>query len=452
MYCIKCGKTSQKSEILCEECGIQSGFGDVSNQQIKKKKKYGMYLGFLGNLLILIGLFSSFILVKLDAPVDYAAEIFKERTWGPIETAEATENTQTDDSEEGEEEKLEEKGYSFSIMEYLTRRTPDEEKDTEDIAILQKVITNMQNQGITSLDMEDEELADKVLSQYVSSEKDEVKKVLDYYNETETSGMIIIVVAVIALGVACGMIIRKDYKWSMLFSFIGISPVWVLMYRLSGIVSWDFESGMYYFVGGIFAVLLGGLISENTDRCPKCAEELPGGAVFCSKCGFDMKIKKVRKTIGERIPASWYMPMSVIGNILVFVGILVPVIRFPIVRYPVAVNEPNITTSIIGLMNSQIADSRGWTGMLTLLIVVICLLLIGAVVMAIFEKSILSIGASVLAMAVIVLTIFKVQEVIVLFTPAFFLLPIGLILAVYAGVQKFRFMSKASKTKGITKM
>lgn len=211
---------------------------------------------------------------------------------------------------------------------FFTRKMPDATDDEEDIAVLNQVITKMETLGISKLDLDEEEQ---------------------------------------------------------------VSPVWVLMHKLSGIISWDFEKGMYFFIAGIFAVIVGGIVFENTDRCPQCGEELPGGAVFCNKCGFNMKIGKTNQSIWNKIPAFWLMPASVIGNILMFV-------------------------------------------------IVILLLLIVAVVLAIFEKVVLSMAASILSLTVLILFMVRIQKIEIILSAVYWIIPVGLFIAVCAGVQKLRLM------------
>ncbi len=423
MYCIKCGKNSQSSEMLCETCKSGSGFWEVSRERLDKNRIYGMYLAFAGNLLIFLGLLCSFILIKPDAPADYVAEIFKEETMGPVET-ESTETPEDGNIEEDKQEvEMESKGFSFSVIEYLSRRIPSED-DEEDIAVLQMVMANMDSQGITRLDLNDEQQIEQVLGSYDETRKEEILDILEYYSKSNAGGIITIVIGMIALIAACWMVIRNDFRWSFIFTLIATVPIWNLLVKLNGITSWEFRYGMYIFVVGFFAVMVGVLLGGNTDVCPDCKEKLPGGSVFCWKCSYDISKKKEKKHYIHTCIKKNSVVVAVIGNIIMFLPVIVPVFSL------YSNNKEKVYMSIMGMRGLQSVQEMGMPGILLLTLIVGLVFMIAAVVTSIFEKNIISGGCSLTACTAIVLAIYMVQKTVDLATLfTLVLIPAGLGLA-----------------------
>lgn len=428
MYCIKCGKSSQSSDILCKNCESMSGFGISNKEQLEKKRTYGMYLGIIGNVLLLLGMVCSFLLIKNDAPADYVAQIFNQKTMGPVETlaTESAENTSEEDKK-SKEEQLEEKGYSFSVLEYLSRRTPDAEA-TEDIEVLQAVKSIMDKKGIGVLDLENEEQVNQVLGSYDAAKRAEMMDVLEYYNESNMSGVFVVIVGMLASLAAIWMATRRDYLWSLVFSFISTIPVFSLFAKMDGITAWEFEYGMYFLIGGIFAVLGAALIGGNVDTCQECKEYLPGGASYCFKCGNEMQVKKEKKHFIRDFFVKNNMIISVVGNIMMFLPVIIPV-------FVVTNGDKKNHMNIMGLKNLEALSEKGIEKIVLFLLILGIASLIGAVVTAIFEKNIISIGCSLIGSAAIVLAVFFVQNhvnVQSIFT--FVLFPLGLFAAVAGGL------------------
>ena len=289
MYCIKCGKDTKNAGILCKDCEETSGFQEKEQDSIKERKQIGFYLAVLGNLAILIGLLSSFILIKTDAPTDYVAKIFRETATGPVETAEDESNTDTsEDGTDEEQEVIEVKGYSYSIASYIRqKKLPEDAKEEENI--LKTVADYVEAKNLAPVNLSDSETKN-MLEQYFDDDK--TMQVLEDYSKSSVQGNIVLIVAVVALVMAVYQAFKKDFKWSMLYSFIATCPVWLVLAKLNGITQWEFQSGMYFFIAGIFIVLAAGLTGSNTDRCKSCNTELPGGALYCYKCGSSMTNQK----------------------------------------------------------------------------------------------------------------------------------------------------------------
>lgn len=280
MYCIKCGKETETSEFLCEQCGKRSGFREKEPDDIEIRRKIGLYVLILGSIAILIGLLNSIILIKPDAPEDYVAEIFYETTTGPVEIPE---EEQTDDTQEADSgEKVEEiKGYSYSIASYLMKKQVPEDA-IEDRAILQKTAEFVQEEKLAPVDLSDDNTRKLIES---NVRYDNALEVLDSYSGASGQGVFVIVICILSIGMAIYLAARKDFGWSMLFALIATCPVWMLIVKLNGITSWEFESGIYFFMAGIFMALAAGIVGGNMDKCPTCNTFLPGGAAFCYKCG-----------------------------------------------------------------------------------------------------------------------------------------------------------------------
>lgn len=439
MYCIKCGKNSQSANVLCEDCRPGSGFGEVKSEQLEKKSTYGMYLSVLGNILILIGLLSSFILLKTDAPTDYVAQIFKTQTMGPVESEEAEETESSEEeSTEETETPMEAKGYSFGVVEYISRRTPDNE--SEDINILYQVKTSMDAAKVEALDLSDNTIVETVLGSYDPAYKTKVLEKLDYYDGVKASGVVISVIGIAGLAAAVWLAMRKSFKWSVLCSFIGTLPVWSLFVKLDGITAWEFQSGMYFFVGGLFAVLFGAIMGGNNDICPDCKTTLPGGAVYCVKCGQDMMKKKEKKNLIYSFLKQYSVIIATVGNIIMFLPIIIP-------AFVVENGEKKTHLSIMGLRGIETVADKGLTGVVMAALFAGLLLLIGAVVTSIFEKHIFSIGVSLLACGSMVLAVFLVQKTVdlaALFTVAF--IPVGLLVAIAAGLNAPHLLEEKEET------
>lgn len=280
MYCIKCGKSTEEETIVCDDCIKQSGFKVKQKEDIDNNRKYGRYFVLIGHLCILIGMFASFILIKPDAPEDFVAKIFKEKTLAPVKT-ESTEEEGTTEEEE-KEELLEEIGYSYSIMSYLTRQTVSEENE-KDNSILRQVSEYVNKNNMVPLDLSNEDAVKKIEAQF-GSEGNTVIETLERYKKVNVQGVFVVIISIISMLAAIWLATKNDFGWSMLFSLIATCPVWMLIIRLNGINAWEFQNGLYFFIFGIFAVLVGGMVGGNVDSCPECKTVLPGGAGYCFKC------------------------------------------------------------------------------------------------------------------------------------------------------------------------
>lgn len=281
MYCIRCGKGTKTAGLLCEECEKRSGFREKEPDDIEKRRKMGLYLLIIGSLFILTGLVSPFILIKTDAPTDYVAQIFYETKTGPVEPDEEEEQTAESEDTESEQELEEIKGYSYSIASYLMKKqVPEDAK--QDIAAMEEVAQVVQEEKLAPVDMSDEKTKN-VIQDYVRDDKK--MEILESYSGVSGQGVFVISLCVISIAAAIYLSVKKDFRWSMLFALIATCPVWMLIIRLNKITAWEFESGMYFFVAGIFITLIAGIVGGNTDSCPKCKIQLPGGAAYCYKCG-----------------------------------------------------------------------------------------------------------------------------------------------------------------------
>lgn len=291
MYCIKCGKETKTTEFLCEQCGKRSGFREKEPDDIEIRRKIGLYVLILGSIAILIGLLSSIILIKPDAPEDYVAQIFYETTTGPVEIPEdeQTDSTQETDSTQNVEEI---KGYSYSIASYLMKKQVPKDA-TEDRMILEKAAEFVQEEKLAPVDLSDDNTRKLIES---NVRYDNVLEVLDSYSGVNGQGVFVIIICVLSIGTAIYLAAKKDFGWSMLFALIATCPIWMLIIKLNGITSWEFESGIYFFVAGIFMALAAGIVGGNMDKCPCCDTILPGGASFCYKCGADFaSLRKEKK-------------------------------------------------------------------------------------------------------------------------------------------------------------
>lgn len=394
MYCVKCGNNSTKGGVVCEKCGEDATFGQMDVEHVEKKKTYGMYLSVIGNVFLLLGLLCSFILIKTDAPTDYAAAVFQQKTVGPIESAQPTEETEETKTEEV---KLEEKGYSYSVLEYLSRRTPGE-KDSEDCTILAKVANSMKSAKVDVLDMSDEEQVEKVVAG-TKLNKQQVMNVLENYSKSNMTGVVVICVAMLALALAVWRALKGDCLWSLIFSAITIVPVWNLFAKLDGITQWGFESGAYLYMIGIFMVVIGAMMSGNTDVCPECQTELPGGALYCFQCGHGMVRSRDKKCVVRAFAIQKQMLLAVIGNVLMFLPVVVPVF----------VMEANGRTSYMNLM--QLRGLQNVSVVVAILLIAGIAALIAAVVTMVFDKRPISTGCSIGGCALFVLAIYLVQKV-----------------------------------------
>ncbi len=289
MYCIKCGKRTQSETILCDVCQKRSGFRVKTKEDVEKNRRYGRYLVLIGHIFVLIGLLSSFILIKNDAPKDYVAEIFEEKTMAVVEPEEETEDTDSEEEKE-EEEVLEEIGYSYSILSYLTRRNVTEEKDK---SVLKSVAGYVKSNDMAPIDLSDEDTR-KNLENYAGMGGSGVIETLEYYDGVNVQGAFIVIIAIVSILVAVWLAIKNDFGWSMLFSLIATCPVWVLIVRLDGINAWEYQSGLYFLIGGIFAALIGGMIGGNVDVCADCGTVLPGGAGYCFQCAKKLEDKNAK--------------------------------------------------------------------------------------------------------------------------------------------------------------
>lgn len=430
MYCIKCGKNSQSSEMLCEDCRGNSGFGEVQGNQAEKRRTYAMYLAMIGNFLLLLGMLCSFILIENDAQTDYVAEIFEEKSTGPVET-DATEETETtdDSGEETQEEtvQLEEKGYRYSVAGYLCRRTLDEENE-EDFAILQNVLSKMNQAAEKSLNLDDAQQVERIIGSSEDAETQEIIETLEYYSGYDVAGVLTVLVVLAGLVAACWLLSKKNFRWSALCSLVAIIPVWRLIVKLDGITAWKFQYGMYLFVAGIFAVIIGVLAGGNTEACSGCKTVLPGGAVFCAKCGNSLFQKKQKGNAGMDFIRNHSMVIATVGNIVMFLPVILPM-------FSAKTDGETAYMSIMGLRGLQNVEDKGMSGILSVVLLAGIALLIGAVVTSIFEKTIVSMGCSLGACAVMVIAVSVVQNIVelkTLFTIVF--IPLGLAAALVAGL------------------
>lgn len=280
MYCIRCGKETKTAAFMCEECGEKSGYREKEPYDIENRRKAGLYLLIIGAVLILTGLLSPFILIKTDAPEDYVAEIFYETKTGPVEVNEE-EETQTTESPEDKQNVEEIKGYSYSIASYLMKKQVPEDA-AEDVSAMNRVAQFVREKKLAPVDLSDADTK----SQIENGIQDEnAMKILESYSGVNVQGVWVIILCVISIATAIFLAVRKDFRWSMLFALIATCPVWMLIVKLNKITAWEFESGMYFFMAGIFIALIAGIVGGNTDTCPRCKTELPGGAAYCHKCG-----------------------------------------------------------------------------------------------------------------------------------------------------------------------
>lgn len=234
----------------------------------RNKMKKAIYIGIIGNVFMLIGMLSSFLMIKTDEPQDYTAKIYGDQIIGPVKTEEGEEaQTDTDEDEEDgkEEEKKELKGYSYSLAGYLCQKLPDKE-DTEDIQILQQTGAYMQKYNLATLNFSNEEQR-KLLENYFGAEAyAEAEQVLKKYSGADVSGGLLIFLAVVALGVAVWLLFREDYRWSFVFSIIATMPLWRILVKLDGITQWQVQYGFFFYVAGLLAALTACLMGGNAEQ------------------------------------------------------------------------------------------------------------------------------------------------------------------------------------------
>lgn len=439
MYCIKCAKQVSEHDILCGDCRPGSGFLETTTEEIEKKRNTGKYIGILGNIALLIGLFCSFVLIHMDAPEDYAATVFREKVRGPVKTEEA-EQTEESDEEDSDKVVLEDKGYAYSIAGYLTRKTPKSD-DKEDITALKKVSSYMKQENLQSLVLSDSDTMEAMKKHFGESEYEKILAVLEKYDEMDVRGVIVILLAVLSLAVSVWMFFRKDFGWAMLFSLIATIPLWVWAFKMDGISAWEYENGMYFLGFGMLAVLAGGILGNNIENCPKCRTILPGGASFCYDCGTDLKKVHKDRNFLKPLFVKWNVGLGIVGMLMMFLNLVIPTFEVG--------DKKKSAISIMGLRGIQQIKEDGHSSLytwITILLVLACLLLIGAVVSSIFDKKVISVGACILSAACVILVIYLVQERVMLAAMKSFLLyPAGLLLAVFAGVSSLEYVSGGKK-------
>lgn len=449
MFCVKCGKSTMEDKVICESCGQETGFGTRSTRRIKENKRIGMYLTVIGNVFVLLGMMISGILIKTNATTDYVAEVFEPKYYDNKEwTEEELAELESVEAVEEAKEEMEVKGYAYSILEYVTHKsllrldleaketdTAEEKKEKEelmkDVVVLQRVSSYLVSSGNDYIIWSEDGNKEEITAYFEKNSDQEALDIIEKYNKADTVGIVCVVLAVAAGIGAIVLAFLYKFKLSMLFTLVSTVPVWYMILKLEGNMTWEYMNGMYVFVIGLLLSMFGVLTGGNVDRCKNCNLVLPGGAAFCYKCGEQRSNNyKSSKNSGNELrnfARRWAYMIGIIGNVIMFFYILIPHMKTLV---------GDETVNVVGLRGVVSGDSFT-VALITLCIICCCIALIGAVVTCIYEKALISIGCSIAACAMMLCVMYLAQDAVNI-GYTFYIFAAGFLIAMAAGISKLK--------------